>query len=49
VWKKAAITARTNLDVNATLRLAPDLVVDNVEENRREGVERLQVMAKTLV
>jgi hypothetical protein len=49
VWKKPAIAARTNLDVDATLQPAPDLVVGNVEENRREGVERLQVIANTLV
>jgi hypothetical protein len=48
VWKKPAIEARTNLDVEVTLQLAPDFVVGNVEENRREGVERLQIVANTL-
>jgi Periplasmic binding protein len=42
VRKKATIGGTKNPDVEATLRLAPDLVVANIEENRREDVERLQ-------
>ena len=43
VWMKATIGGTKNPDVETILRLAPDLVVANVEENRREDVERLQV------
>jgi len=42
VRKKATIGGTTNPDVEAILRLAPDLVVANVEENRREDIDRLQ-------
>jgi ABC-type Fe3+-hydroxamate transport system substrate-binding protein len=40
---KPTVGGTKNPDVDAILRLAPDLVVANVEENRREDVERLQV------
>src|SRR5262249_9119855 len=40
---KATIGGTKNPDVDAILRLAPDLVLANVEENRREDVERLQM------
>jgi ABC-type Fe3+-hydroxamate transport system substrate-binding protein len=43
VRTKATIGGTKNPDVDAILRLAPDLVVANVEENRREDVERLQM------
>jgi ABC-type Fe3+-hydroxamate transport system substrate-binding protein len=42
VRTKATIGGTKNPDVEAILRLAPDLVVANVEENRREDVEHLQ-------
>jgi ABC-type Fe3+-hydroxamate transport system substrate-binding protein len=42
VRKKATIGGTKNPDVEAILRLAPALMVANVEENRREDVERLQ-------
>jgi ABC-type Fe3+-citrate transport system substrate-binding protein len=40
---KTTIGGTKNPDVQAILRLAPDLVVANIEENRREDVERLQM------
>jgi ABC-type Fe3+-hydroxamate transport system substrate-binding protein len=43
VRMKPTVGGTKNPDVNAILRLAPDLVVANVEENRREDVERLQM------
>ena len=43
VRMKATIGGTKNPDVEAILRLTPDLVVANVEENRREDVERIQV------
>jgi ABC-type Fe3+-hydroxamate transport system substrate-binding protein len=43
VRMKAAIGGTKNPDVDAILRLAPDLVVANIEENRREDVERIQM------
>jgi ABC-type Fe3+-hydroxamate transport system substrate-binding protein len=43
VRTKATIGGTKNPDVDAILRLTPDLVVANVEENRREDVERLQM------
>jgi ABC-type Fe3+-hydroxamate transport system substrate-binding protein len=42
VRTKASIGGTKNPDVEAILRLAPDLVVANVEENRKEDVEYLQ-------
>jgi ABC-type Fe3+-hydroxamate transport system substrate-binding protein len=42
VRTKATIGGTKNPDVEAILRLTPDLVVANIEENRREDVERLQ-------
>jgi ABC-type Fe3+-hydroxamate transport system substrate-binding protein len=42
VRAKPAIGGTKNPDVPAILRLAPDLVVANVEENRRHDVEILQ-------
>jgi len=42
VRMKATVGGTKNPDVDAILRLAPDLVVANVEENRREDVARLQ-------
>jgi ABC-type Fe3+-hydroxamate transport system substrate-binding protein len=39
---KPTIGGTKNPDVEAILRLAPDLVVANVEENRREDVESIQ-------
>jgi ABC-type Fe3+-hydroxamate transport system substrate-binding protein len=42
VWKKATMGSTKNPDVEAIWRLAPDLVVANAGENRREDVERLQ-------
>jgi ABC-type Fe3+-hydroxamate transport system substrate-binding protein len=42
VWTKATIGGTKSPDVGAILRLAPDFVVANVEENRREDVEFLQ-------
>jgi ABC-type Fe3+-hydroxamate transport system substrate-binding protein len=42
VRTKPTIGGTKNPDVRAILRLAPDLVVANVEENRREDVEFLQ-------
>jgi hypothetical protein len=46
---KPAIEARTDLNVDASLQLAPDLGVGNVEEHQREDVARQQVMSNTLV
>ena len=43
VRRKATIGGTKNPDIEAILRLAPDLVVANVEENRREDVGRLQI------
>ena len=43
VRMKVTIGGTKNPDVEAILRLAPDLVVANVEENRREDVECLQM------
>jgi ABC-type Fe3+-hydroxamate transport system substrate-binding protein len=42
VRSKPTIGGTKNPDVQAILRLAPDLVVANVEENRRQDVEYLQ-------
>lgn len=42
VRSKPTIGGTKNPDVQAILRLAPDLVVANVEENRREDAEFLQ-------
>jgi ABC-type Fe3+-hydroxamate transport system substrate-binding protein len=42
VRTKVSIGGTKNPDVQAILRLAPDLVVANVEENRREDVELLR-------
>jgi ABC-type Fe3+-hydroxamate transport system substrate-binding protein len=42
VLSKVTIGGTKNPDVEAIVRLAPDLVVANVEENRREDVEFLQ-------
>ena len=43
VRMKITIGGTKNPDVETILRLAPDLVVANVEENRREDVECLQM------
>jgi ABC-type Fe3+-hydroxamate transport system substrate-binding protein len=43
VRRKATIGGTKNPDIEAILQLAPDLVVANVEENRREDVGRLQI------
>ncbi|HXH10110.1 MAG TPA: helical backbone metal receptor [Alphaproteobacteria bacterium] len=45
VHAKPTIGGTKNPDVQAILRLAPDLVVANVEENRRQDVEALQARA----
>jgi ABC-type Fe3+-hydroxamate transport system substrate-binding protein len=42
VRTKVRIEGTKNPDVEAILQLAPDLVVANVEENRREDIEFLQ-------
>jgi ABC-type Fe3+-hydroxamate transport system substrate-binding protein len=42
VGTKPTLGGTKNPDVEAILRLAPDLVVANVEENRREDIESLQ-------
>jgi ABC-type Fe3+-hydroxamate transport system substrate-binding protein len=42
VLSRVTIGGTKNPDVEAIVRLAPDLVVANVEENRREDVEFLQ-------
>src|SRR5688572_31821849 len=42
VRSKPTIGGTKNPDVQAILRQAPDLVVANVEENRRQDVEYLQ-------
>jgi ABC-type Fe3+-hydroxamate transport system substrate-binding protein len=42
VRAKVSIGGTKNPDVEAILQLAPDLVVANVEENRREDIEFLQ-------
>jgi ABC-type Fe3+-hydroxamate transport system substrate-binding protein len=43
VRTKPSVGGTKNPDVEAILRLGPDLIVANVEENRREDVERLQM------
>jgi len=42
VRTKVRIGGTKNPDVEAMLQLTPDLVVANVEENRREDIEFLQ-------